>query len=267
MKATAGLLEAIVARKRDEVSAAHAAIPLEEVKARAAAADSPRDFAGALRAGFAVIAEIKPASPVTGKFRERMNPAEAAGLARRYEAGGARALSVLTDETFFGGGSDLLRAARAAVAVPVLRKDFVLEPYQVYETRAMGADAVLLITALLEPSVLRDLVALCRDLEMGALVEVHSEEEIAAAVSAGARMMGINNRDLHSFIVDVDTTIRLRPRVPPGVLVVSESAIATPGDVARLRPHVDAVLVGTALMSSDDPTAAVRALVNGGRMS
>jgi indole-3-glycerol phosphate synthase len=267
VKATAGLLEAIVARKRDEVSAAHAAIPLEEMKARAAAADPPRDFARALRTGFAVIAEIKPASPLTGKFRERMNPAEAAGLAMRYEAGGSRALSVLTDETFFGGGSDLLRAARAAVTVPVLRKDFVLEPYQVYETRAMGADAVLLITALLEPRVLRDLVALCRDLGMDALVEVHSDEEIAAAASAGARMMGINNRDLHTFIVDVDTTPRLRPRIPPGVQVVSESGIATPGDVARLRPYVDAVLVGTALMSSDDPTAAVRALVNGGRIS
>jgi indole-3-glycerol phosphate synthase len=266
VKATAGLLEAIVVRKRDEVAATHAAIPLEEMQARAAAADPPRDFAGALRAGFAVIAEIKPASPLTGKFRERMNPAEAAALARRYEAGGSRALSVLTDEAF-GGGSDLLRAARAAVPVPVLRKDFVLEPYQVYETRAMGADAVLLITALLEPRVLRDLVALCRDLGIDALVEVHAEEEIAAAVSAGARMIGINNRDLHTFIVDVDTTPRLRPRIPPGVLVVSESGIATPGDVARLRPHVDAILVGTALMSSDDPTAAVRALVNGGRMS
>ncbi len=267
MTAVVGLLESIVGRKREEVTGARAAVPLEEMKGRAAAAAPPRDFAGALRGGFAVIAEIKPASPLTGRFRERMEPPEAAALARRYVAGGAAALSVLTDGPFFGGSAALLQAARAAVPIPVLRKDFVLEPYQVYESRAMGADAVLLITALLHAAALRDLVTLCHDFGMAALVEVHTAEEIGTALSAGARLIGINNRDLRTFAVELETTARLRSHIAPGVLVVSESGIAAPEDAAHLRPYVDAVLVGTALMTSDDPAAAVRALVNGGMRS
>lgn len=263
MRLVAGL-DTLMTRKREEVAAARAAISAEEIEARAAAADPPRDFAEALGVEFAIIAEIKPRSPVTGTLRDRMEPSDAAELARRYVSGGARALSVLTDAPSFGGNPALLRAARAAVAVPVLRKDFVLEPYQVFESRAMGADALLLITALLDPATLRGLVSLSHDLGMAALVEVHSEEEIEAARSAGARIIGINNRDLRTFAVDVETTVRLRPTVPPGVLVVSESGIAGPDDVARLRPHVDAVLVGTALMASADPAAIVRAFLNGG---
>jgi indole-3-glycerol phosphate synthase len=261
------MLETIVARKREEVAGARAAVPLEEMQFLAEEADPPRDFAGALRAGFAVIAEIKPASPITGRLREGVDPTEAADLARRYEAGGARALSVLTDKRFFGGGRDLLAAARAAVTLPVLRKDFVLEPYQIYETRAMGADAVLLITALLAPPLLRELTALCHALAMDALAEVHTEAEVATAASAGARIIGINNRDLRTFAVDLGVTARLRTTIPAGLLVVSESGIATSGDVARLRPHVDAILVGTVLMTSDDPAAAVRALAHAGRLS
>lgn len=258
-----GLLESIAAHKRQEVAAARAVVSLEEMRTQAGGAEPPRDFAGALRGGFALIAEIKPASPLTGRLRD-LEPSDAARLARRYVSGGARALSVLTDERFFGGEADHLRAARAAVAVPVLRKDFVLEPYQVYESRAMGADAVLLIAALLEPDVLRTLVSLCHELGMDALVEVHTDREIDAARVAGARLMGINNRDLHSFAVDLETTTRLRVHIPPGVLVVSESGIRGPADIARLKPHVDAVLVGTALMTSDDPAGAMRALLNGG---
>ncbi len=267
MKATAGLLDAIVARKREELAAARAAVPLDEVRALAAAAAPSRDFAVALRRGFAVIAEIKPASPVIGTLRERMTPEEAADLARAYEIGGARALSVLTDERFFAGGPALLAAARAAVSLPVLRKDFLLEPYQIYESRAMGADAVLLIASLLEPPALRELTALCRALVMEALVEVHTDAEIATAAAGGARIIGINNRDLRTFTVDLGLTPRLRRSIPAGILVVSESGIATPQDAARLRPHVDAVLVGTALMTSGDPTAAVRALATGGSTS
>ncbi|MBI3974999.1 MAG: indole-3-glycerol phosphate synthase TrpC [Armatimonadetes bacterium] len=258
-----GLLERIAAHKRQEVAAARAVVSLEEMRAQAGGAEPARDFAGALRGGFALIAEIKPASPLTGRLRD-LESSDAARLARRYVSGGARALSVLTDERFFGGGADHLRAARTAVAVPVLRKDFVLGPYQLYESRAMGADAVLLIAALLEPDVLRTLVSLCHELGMDALVEVHTEREIDAARAAGARLMGINNRDLHTFAVDLETTTRLRAHIPPGVLVVSESGIRGPADIARLKPHVDAVLVGTALMTSDDPAAAVRALLNGG---
>ncbi|MGH2452999.1 MAG: indole-3-glycerol phosphate synthase TrpC [bacterium] len=267
MRVAAGLLETIVARKREEVAAAGAAVSLDEVEGRAAAAEPPRDFAGALRGEFALIAEIKPASPVTGAFRERMEPPEAAALAQRYVSGGARALSVLTDGPFFGGSPALLRAARSAVPVPVLRKDFVLEPYQVYESRAMDADAVLVIAALFDLAALRDVCARCHDLGMAAFVEVHSEGEVDAAVAAGARVIGINNRDLRTFAVDLNTTARLRGRIPSGVVVVSESGIRSPADLARVRPHVDAVLVGSALMTSDNPAAAVRAFLNGGRES
>lgn len=267
MRAVAGLLDTIVARKREEVAASRAAISLEEIEAHAAAADPPRDFAGALRAEFAVIAEIKPMSPVTGILRTRMDRSEAAELARRYVSGGAAAVSVLTDAPFFGGSPTLLQAARAAVRVPVLRKDFVLEPYQVFETRAMGADALVLIAALMDPGALPGLLALCHDLRMAAVVEVHTEEETAIAQAAGARIIGINNRDLRTFAVDVETTIRLRAGIPPGLLVISESGFQSPADVARVRPHVDAVLVGTALMASEDPAGAVRAFLNGGKPS
>ena len=260
----ASILETIAAHKRLEVAAAEVVASTDVVRERAGQASPPRDFAGVLRGGFSLIAEIKRTSPAAGTIRKRLGPEEAAELARQYVAGGARAISVLTDLRFFGGTPDHLQAARAAVAAPVLRKDFMLEPYQIYESRAMGADAVLLITALLDLAALRTLIALCHGLGMAALVEVHTEEEVEMALGAGAGLIGINNRDLRTFEVDLQTTARLRERVPPGILVVSESGIATPADVARLRPHVDAVLVGTALMASPDPAATVRALLNGG---
>ncbi len=256
------LLEEIAAHKRLEVAVAAAMVSPAAVRERARRAPPPRDFAGALRGGgLALIAEIKRRSPTSGVLRAR---ADAAALAREYVAAGARAISVLTDGRFFGGRAEDLVAVRAAVPVPVLRKDFVLEPYQVYESRALGADALLLIAALLEARALAELVELCANLGMAALVEVHSEAEAAAAVDAGARLIGINNRDLRTFAVDLETTARLRARLPRDVLVVSESGIRTAADVARLRPYADGVLVGTALMQSERPAALVRALLNGG---
>ncbi len=153
---------------------------------------------------------------------------------------------------------------RAAVAVPVLRKDFILEPYQVYESRAVGADAVLLIAALLDVPVLRELIDLCADLGMAAAVDAHREGDVHRAVAAGARAIFIHNRDVGTFDVDISKTARFRQRIPPGILVVSESGIGTPADIARLRGHVDGVLVGTALMTSPDPEATVRALLTAG---
>ncbi len=256
------LLQQIVAHKRLEVAVAAAMVSPATVREQAHRAPPPRDFAGVLRRGeLALIAEIKRRSPASGVLRSQV---DAAALAREYVAGGARAVSVLTDGRFFGGRAEDLVAVRAAVAVPVLRKDFVLEPYQVYESRALGADALLLIAALVEAPALAALVGLCADLGMAALVEVHSEAEAAAALGAGARLIGINNRDLRTFAVDLETTARLRARLPRDVLVVSESGIHTAADVARLRPYADGVLVGTALMQSERPTAAVRALLNGG---
>lgn len=208
-----------------------------------------------------MIAEIKRASPAAGKISDDL---DAAALARRYVAGGAQALSVWTDERYFNGTPDLLRQMQAAVAVPILRKDFILEPYQVYESRAIGADAVLLIAALLDVPVLRGLIDLCADLGMAAAVDAHREVDVDRAVAAGAPAIFIHNRDVGTFAVDIGRTVRFRQRIPSGILVVSESGIGTPADIARLRGHVDGVLVGTALMTSPNPEATVRALLTAG---
>ncbi len=255
-------LEAIATHKRAEIAAAQAAEPLPAVRDRAQRAAPPRDFLGTLSvAGFAVIAEIKRASPAAGRISDDL---DAATLARRYVAGGAQALSVWTDARYFNGTPDLLRQMRAAVEVPILRKDFILEPYQVYESRAIGADAVLLIAALLDVPVLRELIDLCADLGMAAAVDAHREVDVDRAVAAGARAIFIHNRDVGSFDVDIGKTVRFRQRIPSGILVVSESGIGTPADIGRLRGHVDGVLVGTALMTSPDPEATVRALLTAG---
>ncbi len=209
-----------------------------------------------------MIAEIKRASPAAGKISDNL---DAAALARCYVAGGAQALSVWTDARSFNGTPDLLRQMRAAVAVPILRKDFILEPYQVYESRAIGADAVLLIAALLDVPVLRGLIDLCADLGMAAAVDAHREVDVDRAVAAGAPAIFIHNRDVGTFAVDIGKTVRFRQRIPSGILVVSESGIGTPADIARLRGHVDGVLVGTALMTSPNPEATVRALLAAGR--
>jgi indole-3-glycerol phosphate synthase len=261
------VLEEIAAHKRAELEALRRSVPEEVVAEQARAALPARPFAAALQAqGLSVVAEVKAASPSAGTLREDLEPAQ---LARAYARGGARALSVLTDRRFFRGAPEHLRAAREAVALPVLRKDFTLHAYHVYEARALGADAVLLLASLLSGPQLRSLRALAEGLGMEALVEVHTEEEVDRALESGARVVGINNRDLRTSRVDLATTERLRPRIPQGVLVVSESGIETPEDVRRLwDAGVRAVLVGTALVRSPDPAAKLRELtsaVEGGR--
>jgi len=254
------VLDTIVAHKRAELAELRRAVPEEELVSRAACAPAPRPFSAALRGpGLRVVAEVKAASPSAGVLREDLDPQH---LARRYAAGGACALSVLTDRRFFRGSPEHLQAARGATDLPVLRKDFTLEPYHVYEARALGADAVLLIAAVLRDRELAVLVRLAEQLGMAALVEVHTEEEVDRALAAGARLVGINNRDLRTFQVDLATTERLRPRIPDTVTVVSESGIQTPEDVRRVwDAGVRAVLVGSALVRSPDPARKLQELV------
>jgi indole-3-glycerol phosphate synthase len=258
------ILEWILAAKREAVAAASAARPLRHLAAEAAAAPPARDFVGAIRRGrgergpIRVIAEVKRASPSAGLLREPFDPA---GLAAAYAAAGANALSVLTDGPFFQGAPDHLATARRVSGLPTLRKDFILDPYQVYESRAMGADALLLIVAALERSLLRDLLALAGEVGLAALTEVHTAPELEAALAAGAALLGINNRDLRTFRVDLGVTFDLLPKVPPAIPVVSESGIASRADVARLEAAgLDAVLVGEALLRAEDPGAALGAL-------
>jgi len=256
------ILEQIVRTKQDEVAARVGQRPRAEVAAAATRTPLPPDFRRALaQPGVAIIAEIKGASPSEGAIRETFDPI---ALAHAYEAGGAAALSVLTDAPYFHGSWAHLDAVARASRLPVLCKEFIIDAYQIDEARAAGASAVLLIVAILQQRQLRDYLTYARDRGLAALVEVHTAEEVATALEAGADIIGINNRDLHTFQVDLDTTLRLRPLLPAGILTVSESGIATPQDIARLRLHVDAVLVGTALMRSPDPAAAVRTLVMGG---
>ena len=259
------ILDEIVAWNRGEVARRRARLPLPEMRRLAAQPAPPRAFAEALLSRKTaaqsprLIAEIKRASPSKGPLRPDLDPAALAGA---YEAGGAAAISVLTEPRYFQGSLEDLSAAKAATRLPVLRKDFLFDPYQVYEARAHGADAVLLIVAVLDDSLLGRLLSVARDLGLGALVECHNEAEVARALAAGAPIIGFNNRDLGTFRVDLETTHRLRPLVPPGYPVVSESGIHTSADVARLREWgVDAMLVGEALVKSDDVQAKVKGLL------
>jgi indole-3-glycerol phosphate synthase len=253
------VLDEIIAHKRQEVAAGRRVVPLGEMRARAEAAAPARDFAAAISGPpLRIIAEVKRASPSAGAIRRDADPA---ATARLYEDAGAAAVSVLTDQRYFSGSPADLRAVKAAVGLPVLRKDFVVDPYQVYEARAIGADAVLLITGTVPAADLAALGRLVAGLGMTALFEVHDAAHVDDAVAAGARVVGINNRDLRTLSIDLGTTRRLRPRVPAGIAVVSESGIETPEHVAAVRAcGVDAVLVGTALMASPDPAAHLRAL-------
>jgi len=259
----ADILDRILARKRAEVEAARAAVPLAEMERRAAAAAPPRDFAGALRAKLAagrpaVIAEIKRASPSKGLLRADFDPA---AIARGYEAGGAACLSVLTDRDFFQGDPAHLAQARGACRLPVLRKDFVTEPYQVHESRALGADCILLIAAALARQDMQGLEQTARSLGMAVLVEVHDAAELEAALTLQTPLIGINNRNLRSFETTLQTTLGLLPQVPAGRIVVAESGILRPADVAMLRnAGVGAYLVGEAFMRAADPGAALRSL-------
>jgi indole-3-glycerol phosphate synthase len=249
-------LDPILAATRDEVERRRRARPLTVLEPRP---DGVRDFAGALgRPGLSVIAEHKRRSPSAGAIREELALEEVVGA---YERGGAAALSVLTEGPNFGGALEDLHRAREASRLPLLRKDFILDGYQVHEALAAGADAVLLIVAALSDTQLAELHALARGLGLAALVEVHDEPELARALEAGAELIGINNRDLVTLEVDIGRTFELRERVPNGVKVVAESGFSEPGQLDRLEAAgVDAVLIGEALMRSPDVEAACRAL-------
>ncbi len=246
------VLQKILAWKREEQAWRMRERPLPLVRAAAEAMPPPWDFAAALaRRGDrpALIAEVKRASPSRGDLAPTVDPVALAGAYRR---GGAAALSVLTDARFFNGELAHLQAIRQAFPeVPILRKDFTLDAYDIYEARAAGADAVLLIVAALEPSRLVDLLALAAELRMTALVEVHREEELEVALQAGARVIGVNHRDLHTLTLDRTVSARLRPRIPPGVRTVAESGLRTPADVREMGMWgYDAVLVGEALVEA-----------------
>jgi len=253
------ILEKICAVKRREIERLHEAGE-GRLRRGIEKQEPPRPFRAALSENdrVALIAEVKKASPSAGIIREDFDPAS---VAQAYERGGARCLSVLTDEEFFQGSLDDLTRARAAVELPVLRKDFILDQLQVLEARACGADCVLLIVAALDGAALAELLEEARALGMDALVEVHSRRELEAALSVGADLVGINNRDLRTFEVRLETTCQLAPTVPDGVAVVAESGIRTRADVERLKQcGVHAVLVGETLMRSRDPGAAAREL-------
>ena len=252
------ILARIVAKKRSEVAAHAASVALWERQAEAA---SPRNFAACLTARTpAIIAEIKKASPSRGLLSADFAPAR---IAAAYHRGGAAALSVLTDESFFQGSLADLQTARAAVPLPVLRKDFTIAPSQIVEAAAHGADAILLIAAILTQRELRDLREAAERLRMAALVEVHSRPELDAAIGAGSRILGVNNRDLTTFEVSLETSLRLAEHIPAGVLRISESGIHDARDIARLRDAgYSAFLVGEHLMKSGDPAAALERLVS-----
>jgi indole-3-glycerol phosphate synthase len=257
------VLERIVGVKRREVEAAKRRIAPAEMERRARAAAAPRDFAGAMRRELAqkrpaVIAEIKKASPSKGLLRAHFDPSV---IAKSYENGGAACMSVLTDKEFFQGAPEYLEQARAACALPALRKDFILEPYQVHESRAMGADCILLIAASLAVAAMRELEAVAGTLGMAVLVEAHDRAELDAALELKTPLIGINNRNLRTFETRLETTLELLPRVPRDRLLITESGILAPPDVARMRARgVHAFLVGEAFMRAADPGTALREL-------
>lgn len=255
-------LDRIRAYKLEEVAARKAAIPLADLEAAARAAPAPRGFARALseaaRKGYGLIAEIKKASPSKGVIREDFRPAE---IAASYERAGAACLSVLTDRPFFQGAPEYLQAARAACALPALRKDFLVDAWQVYEARVMGADAILLIAAALSLAEMHEMEAIARELGMGVLVEVHDAAELELALALATPLIGINNRNLRTFDVSLQTTLDLLARIPEERIVVTESGILRPDDVALMRGNaVDTFLVGEAFMRAADPGEELRAL-------
>ena len=252
------ILDRILAVKRAEIEAARRRKPLEALREEASAAAPARDFAGAMRSALAagrpaVIAEIKKASPSKGVLRTDFDPAL---IAQSYARYGATCLSVLTDQQFFQGRPEYLAQARVASGLPALRKDFVIDPYQVYEARTLGADAILLIVAALDLAVMQELEAIADTLGMGVLVEVHNASELKAALRLCTPLLGINNRNLRTFETRLETTLSLLPDIPTDRLVVTESGIALPADVALMRQHsVHAFLVGEAFMRAADPGA------------
>ena len=259
------ILDKIVAKKREELAVARVVTPLAVLRDAIAMRAGALDFAGALGGdGIGLIAEVKKASPSKGVLRADFEPVE---LAAVYRDNGAAAISVITDGHFLGepGHLTAVKESGASGSVPVLRKDFIFDEYQVYEARAMGADTFLLIVDILSAGQLSELIGVGKSLGMTPLVETHDAAEIETAVNAGADVIGINNRDLHTFVTDLATTERLAPLVPSGKVVVSESGISTPGDLERLEPWgVCAVLVGEALVTAEDTAAKVRSLAGAG---
>ena len=263
----ADILQTIVQRKQEELAERRAQVSQAELAQRAAQANAPRGFAAAMRQRIArgeaaVIAEIKKASPSKGVLRADFHPAE---IARSYEQGGAACLSVLTDRDFFQGSEAYLQEARAACALPVIRKDFMIDAYQVYEARAINADCILLIVSALDDAKLRELHDLAIELGMDVLVEVHDREEMARALALtndwSHTLLGVNNRSLRTFDVTLDTTLNMLDMVPPGALLVCESGIHGHDDVALMRRHqVHAFLVGEAFMRADEPGAKLKEL-------
>jgi indole-3-glycerol phosphate synthase len=257
------ILDEIVAHTQAALAERKEQLPLAEVKKLASLQPPAMSLSQALRgSGPAIIAEVKKASPSRGIICRDFDPVR---IARIYAAGGASAISVLTEEKYFMGSLAYLKAIRddlGSSCPPLLRKDFIIDPYQVYESRINGADALLLIAAILTPDRLNELLNLSRELGMECLVEVHDETKIETALSAGARIIGINNRDLQTFDVDINTTARLRPLIPPGRLVVSESGIRNRGDIEKMKQWgVNAVLVGEALVSVPDIGVKMRELL------
>ena len=250
------ILKKILDVKAQEVAAARLVMPLAAFRAEAEQASPARDFVGAINCKIAngssaVIAEIKKASPSKGVLRADFRPAE---IAASYASYGAACLSVLTDEQFFQGSADCLQQARAACAIPVLRKDFIVDEYQIYQARAMGADAILLIAAALSLAQMRAFETLAHSLGMGVLVEVHDGAELDVALHLTTPLIGVNNRNLRTFEVSLQTTLDLLPRIPPGRIVVTESGILQPADVQLMRAHdVHAFLVGEAFMRAPEP--------------
>jgi indole-3-glycerol phosphate synthase len=256
MSAAATILEQIIVRKHSEVARDSARISLSEQERRARTVNDKRDFIGALRQRMqaqqpAIIAEIKRASPSKGLIREDFDPAE---IARQYEAAGASCLSVLTDHDFFQGANAYLQQARAACALPVIRKDFMVDPYQIAEAKALGADCVLLIVAALDQGLLRELAAYAESLDIDVLVEVHDELELDRAVAVGFDLIGVNNRNLHTFATDLTVSYRLAERLPPGKLLITESGISSPADVqSMLSRGIYGFLIGETFMRAPHP--------------
>lgn len=257
------ILDRILARKVEEIAERSAAVPLAELVARVAGLPDTRGFASAIESKIAaglpaVIAEVKKASPSKGVIRADFDPA---AIARSYEQGGAACLSVLTDADFFQGSEACLRQAREACTLPVLRKDFTIDPWQVYEARAIGADCILLIAAALDDERLLELSLLAAELDLDVLVEVHDEDELERALDVPAPLIGVNNRNLRTFEVSLETSLRLRALAPAERILVAESGIASAAEVAQLRAAgIDAFLVGEAFMRAADPGVALQRL-------
>jgi indole-3-glycerol phosphate synthase len=253
-------LRKIVEGKREEISGQKILLPLSDLKRRLAGLSSPIDFGAALRSRpCAIIAEVKRSSPSKGRIREEFEPV---AIARIYAESGAAAISVVTERRFFEGRASFLSEIRRAVQIPLLRKDFIIDAYQLYEARLLGADAVLLIARILDDPCLREFIALSRELGISPLVEVHDEADLEKAVCAGAGLIGINNRDLSTFSTDLGVSLRLAPLVPPGALVVSESGIRSRKDIEKLgTAGIRAFLVGETLMREPDVSRKLKELL------